>query len=144
MKVERVLTYKKKAIFFHSLTGNTKAIVKLSNTSKYDVFDLTALNKEEIKFNDYDLIFLGLSTYGIGIPHEYFKTIYDELNEINNKKILLFGSGNTLHKYYCGGLDVLKNLLEQKNEIIEIFRFESYPNETTLINFQSLLDKYSK
>jgi flavodoxin I len=138
MKLVMALTYK--AIFYHSLTGNTKAIVENSNTSGFDVYNMIKMNVEEINFDPYEVILIGASTYGDGVPHEFFKRLANKFIKLENKKIGLFGSGNSIYPHYCGALDLIADLLKDKNEIKFIFRFESYPTKEAQETFQKLID----
>lgn len=138
MKVGMGLTYDK-AIFYYSMTGNTKALVELSDTSGFDVFNMSSMKFEDINLEPYEMLLIGTSTVGDGIPHEIFKKLSPQLKKLKDKKIGLFGSGNTIYPHYCGALDLLEDLLKPKNEIMFIFRFESYPKESVIKEFQEIL-----
>ncbi|MNT28055.1 Flavodoxin [compost metagenome] len=140
MKVVEDLTCK--AIFYYSLSGNTKAIVEHSNTEGYDVYNLASVPLEEVDFEKYDTILIGSSTIGDGYPHRIFVKLRDKLIAMDNKRIGLFGSGNSIYEKYCAALDVLAQLLKRKNNIIFIYRFESYPTAKAFEEFQSLLDSH--
>lgn len=129
-----------KAIYYYSMTGNTKALIQECNVEGYDIYNLSFTKPKNLDFNKYDVILLGTSTVGRGVPHSYFKYIYPQLIELNNKKIGLFGSGNSIYDVYCGALDVLEELLSAKNKIIFNYKFESYPTERAIKEFQILID----
>lgn len=133
-----------KAIFFYSMSGNTKAIVELSDTTGYDVYDLAEMPLEDVNFEPYDTILLGTGTIGDGLPHRVFLKLKDKLFAMNNKRIGLFGSGNSIYEKYCGGLDILDSALKAKNAIIFIYRFESYPTDQALEEFKEILGQHGK
>ncbi|KAF6565295.1 flavodoxin family protein [Paenibacillus sp. EKM202P] len=139
MKAAMDLTYNNKAIYYYSMSGNTKALVELSNTTGYDLINLAKTNPFEFSFGDYETILIGTSTVGRGVPHKYFQNIYTQLISLHNKKIGLFGSGNSIYDVYCGALDILEELLIEKNSILFKFRFESYPTNRVVEDFNKLI-----
>ncbi|WP_167483602.1 flavodoxin family protein [Paenibacillus xylanexedens] len=129
-----------KAIFYYSMSGNTKALVELCNTDGFDLYNLATISPSRLDFKNYKALFIGTSTVGKGVPHEYFKMIYNKLLLLEGRRIILFGSGNSIYDVYCGALDVIGDVLKDKNKIVKKFRFESYPTAETLREFQVLID----
>jgi flavodoxin I len=129
-----------KAIFYYSMTGNTKALVELCDTTGFEVFNLNKLNIEEINFDPFQTILIGTSTVGDGVPHEIFRNLAPKLKELKDKNIGLFGSGNSIYPHYCGALDLLADLLKKNNKMLFVFKFESYPTKYAVTEFQSILD----
>jgi flavodoxin I len=130
-----------KAIFYYSPSGNTKALIELSDTSGFEIFNMARMAYADINFEAYALILLGTSTTGRGVPHNFFLKIQSKLFELKGKKIGLFGSGNSSYEEYCGALDVIEPLLCEKNEILFKFRFESYPTGRVLKEFQDIINQ---
>ncbi|MFO1442980.1 flavodoxin domain-containing protein [Bacillus sp. Bva_UNVM-123] len=131
-----------KAAYYFSMTGNTKSILEqLENINEWDVYDLNEMNPEDVDFKDYKTILIGTLTLGRGTPPIYFKKIFKQLVELKNRKIGLFGSGQSHYgdDFFCGALDVLEDLLRQKNEIAFKLKFESYPTPPVIEEFKSLV-----
>lgn len=139
MKVARTLI--SKAIYYYSMTGNTKGLIDSVDTSGFDIYNLSQTKKEDLNFDKYQTIIFGTSTWGRGLPPRVFFNIRDELVKINGKQIGLFGSGNTHYgeDVFCGALDLLEELLKQKNQIIFKLKFESYPTKKVVEQFKNLL-----
>lgn len=137
-KAEKILTYK--ALLIYSLKGNTKGILEGIDLSKFKVFDL--MESTDIDLNPFDLIFIGTSTYGRGVPPRPFFEIRDHLYTLRGKEIGLFGSGNSHYEYFCGALDLLEELLKPKNSILFKFKFEGYPTKQKKMEFKNLINKY--
>lgn len=124
-----------KAIFYYSLTGNTKAIIE--NVEGFDVYDIEIPTNE---FINYDILIIGMPSYGRGTPHKKTWNFIRELIKVKDKKIGLFGSGNTIYgDYYGGAIDFLERELSKRNEILFKFKFESYPLDEDRITFENLV-----
>jgi flavodoxin len=140
MRVGRALTYK--AIFYYSSGGNTKSIVDETNTTGFNVINMNKIKPNYLSFFPYEIIIIGCPSYGKGVPPNYFREIAPQLMSLRNKKIGLFGSGQSIYgDRYCGALDVLENLLRNKNEILFVHRFESYPTDLAVMEFQELINQ---
>lgn len=127
-----------KAIFYYSATGNTKAIIENIDVRDFDIFNLITVDK--VDFESYNVIVIGTSTFGDGVPPSIFKQLTPYLSSLKGKKIGLFGSGNSSYEHYCGALDLLEDFLGFKNEILFKYKFESYPTDKAIEEFQSLIN----
>lgn len=140
MKVEKDLT--SKAAYYFSITGNTKSILEqLDDYSEWDVYDLNGMNPEDVDFKDYEVILIGTLTLGRGVPPKFFKQIFKQLSSLSNRKIGVFGSGQSHYgeDFFCGAVDVLAGLLKQKNDVMFEYKFESYPTPTAVNEFKKLV-----
>ena len=141
MKVAKDLT--SKAIYYFSITGNTKSLIEqLDDYSEWDVYDLNGMNPSDVDFKDYKNILIGTLTLGRGVPPKFFKDIYAQLSSLKDRKIGLFGSGQSHYgdEYFCGAVDVLSGLLKQRNEISFTLKFESYPTPSVTEEFKKLVE----
>lgn len=142
MKVAKALTSNKKAAYYFSITGNTKSLLqKLDDYNEWDVYDLNEMNPNEVDFKDYEHILIGTLTLGRGVPPKFFKDIFKQLASLENRKIGIFGSGQSHYgeEFFCGALDVLEDLLKIKNNICFKLKFESYPTPTVTEEFKALV-----
>ncbi|MGG0308224.1 flavodoxin domain-containing protein [Priestia megaterium] len=130
----------KKVIVLYSLKGNTRGILDGVNLDGWDLIDITKCGK--LTLDNYQTILIGTSTYGRGVPPKPFFKFKNELLKLNNKKIGLFGSGNSHYEYYCGALDLLEELLKKDNEILFKYKFESYPNKRAKDEFNALIKEW--
>jgi flavodoxin I len=141
MKVAKALTSKKAAYYF-SITGNTKSLLQqLDDYNEWDVYDLNEMKPEDVDFKDYETILIGTLTLGRGIPPVFFRNIFTQLSNLENRKIGLFGSGQSHYgdEFFCGALDVIEDLLKVKNEIAFKLKFESYPTPSVMDEFKTLV-----
>jgi flavodoxin I len=140
MKVAKALT--SKAAYYFSITGNTKSLLQqLEDFDEWDVYDLNGMKPEDVNFKDYENILIGTLTLGRGVPPKFFRDIFKQLVNLENRKIGLFGSGQSHYgdDYFCGALDVLEDLLENKNDICFKLKFESYPTSNVIEEFKTLV-----
>ncbi len=129
-----------KLLAHYSLKGNTEGII-----NHLDLSDFTIINLKksiEINLNDYDLIVFATSTYGRGTPPPPFFKIRDQLINLKHKKIGLVGSGRTEYEYFCGALDLLEEILKDKNEILFKFKFEGYPKDSDKEKFKKIMEEH--
>lgn len=136
------MTSNNKAIYYFSITGNTKSMCQqLDDYDEWDIYDLNEMKPEDVDFKDYDKILIGTLTLGRGIPPAFFKQIFKQLVRLEDRKIGLFGSGQSHYgeEFFCGALDVLEDLLKQKNDIRFKLKFESYPAPYVIKEFKELV-----
>ncbi len=110
------------------------------NLNNYDFIDISKC--ENLNLTQYETVLIGTSTYGRGVPPKPFFKFKNELLKLNNKKIGLFGSGNSHYEHYCGALDLLEELLNENNEILFKYKFESYPNKRAKEEFYKLMKEW--
>lgn len=125
----------KTILFYYSRKGNTKAIVNLYK-GKCNIDLVSNIRKYDLK--EYSTVIFATSTYGRGVPPKDFFDIRDILVKLENKKIGLFGSGNTHYEYFCGALDLLEEMLLPKNDIIFKYKYEGYPKQLDFENMKKI------
>lgn len=127
--VKRTLT-SKKGLFYYTKTGKTEEAIQFDVLKGMDIIKLNKHKQEDINFNLYETIIIGTPTYGRGIPPLYFRPLVPQLISLEGKKIGLFGSGQTIYgDDYCGALDLLQEITEEKNEILFKYKFEGMPRK---------------
>ena len=111
-------------IVFGSTTGNTEATAEMiENILKEKGVDVTVKNVVDAKVGelgkDYDLTVLGSSTWGDDEIEfqEDFQSFYDELDDadLKDKKVALFGCGDSSYEYFCGAVDLLEDKMKELN-----------------------------
>jgi flavodoxin I len=138
MKVERTLT--SKAIFYYTETGKTEAAIDETNLNQCKIVKLNRLNQSDINFNSYETIIIGTPTYGRGVPPLYFQKLIPNLISLKGKKIGLFGSGNTIYgDDFCGALDLIEELVRDKNEVLFKLKFEGMPRQNDIDKLNKLI-----
>jgi flavodoxin len=112
-----------KSIFYYTVSGKTEAALDKDKLSQCKLIKLNNLNQSQVEFNS-DVIIIGTPTYGRGVPPLYFQKLINKLTSLKGKKIGLFGSGNTIYGDDFGGaLDLIEELVIDKNEVIFKFKF---------------------
>jgi flavodoxin I len=124
-------------VIYASMSGNTEAIADLideqlkNHNHDVDVKDMLSLPASD--FMNYDLIFIGMYTWGDGDYPDECLDIIEEIEQLNleEKPFALFGSGDTSYPEFCGALDKLKELIENQNGVClgEPLRIEFNPSK---------------
>ncbi|MCP4158936.1 MAG: flavodoxin [Deltaproteobacteria bacterium] len=97
----------------------------IRDSLKKNGFKVTKRNVLNTEINeldkDYDLMLFGCSTWSFG-EDEFemqsgFKPFYNEIGQYQfiNKKIGVFGCGDSSYKYFCSAVDQIEELISSKN-----------------------------
>jgi flavodoxin len=136
--VKRTLT--SKVIFYYTSTGKTESAIDKDKLNQYELIKLNNLKQSDVNFDPYDTIIIGTPTYGRGVPPLYFQKLINKLTSLKGKKIGLFGSGNTIYGDDFGGaLDLIEELVMDKNEVIFKLKFEGMPRKKDIDNLTRLI-----
>lgn len=127
-------------IIYGSTTGNTEMVanrigeVLTSKGVSATVKDVTEAAVSELG-NGYDLTILGVSTWGDEEIEfqEDFEPFFQEMDGANlkDKKVALFGCGDSSYDYFCGAVDELEGKMEalQANVVNISLRIDGDPDE---------------
>lgn len=109
-------------IIYGSTTGNTENVaMKIGETLSGKGVSVTVKNVTDAMVeelgNSYDLTLLGASTWGEDEIEfqEDFEPFYEQLDkaQLKEKKVALFGCGDSSYEYYCGAVDLLEEMMEK-------------------------------
>lgn len=133
----------KKGLIYYSLSGNTKSMIDKVGFEDFEIINITSrhIDLSEIDLLQYEVLLIATSTLGDGEPPAIFKRLAPQLKALKGKRIGLFGSGNSVYRYYCGALDLLEGLLRRQNEILFTYKFEEYPTEKAVNDFKKLIQQ---
>ncbi|PKG22297.1 flavodoxin [Niallia nealsonii] len=126
------------AVIYATMSGNTEAIadciVEGLHRKNYsaDIMEIPDIyTMEQVK--NYDLVYLGLYTWGEGDFPEECLDMVDGLQgeRWDGKHFALFGSGDRSYEHFCGALDRLKEILINRGAIVvaEPLRIEMAPDK---------------
>lgn len=104
---------KRIGVFYSSVTGTTKRIALLVaaqlSIPVSDVFHTSQITESLI--NNYDLLILGTSTWGMGELNDDWSVALQKLRKMNlrNKEIAIFGSGDSVaySDVFCEAIGIL-------------------------------------
>lgn len=109
-------------IIYGSTTGNTEAVAhQIGEVMSGKGVNVTVKNVADAKIselgNGYDLTLLGASTWGDEEIEfqEDFEPFFEEMDSANlkEKKVALFGCGDSSYEYFCGAVDELEEKMEK-------------------------------
>ncbi len=108
------------AIIYGSTTGNTKSVSyhlhKLFEKNKQgaDVLNSAEISKN-FDYSNYSVLIFGFSTWGVSAPvlQEDFDDYLNDTNLKNfqDKKIFVFGLGDSYYPHFAGGVELFKKKL---------------------------------
>lgn len=145
--------HRKALIIYHSVSGNTKKTAEMIalNVEKGG-YQATLSNVKDIKdshdFSEYDLIFIGVYTWGDGdMPpkmRKYLKEIITHGN-VNSAPFAVFGTGDTQWTYYCRAVDEMEYHLSKHTKVIGKLKIEQLPiNEKQTLMIEKFVEKTLK
>lgn len=127
-------------IIYGSTTGNTEMVanrvgeILTQKGVSVVVKEVTGAKVSELG-NGYDLTLLGASTWGDDEIEfqEDFEPFFEELDSANlkEKKVALFGCGDSSYEYFCGAVDELEEKMEKlkANVVTQSLRIDGDPDE---------------
>lgn len=135
---------KQNGLIYYTLSGNTRTMIEKMSLVGFDIIDLSprGVDISEVDLNRYDTLIIATSTLGDGEPPAVFKRLAPQLKRLEGKNIGLFGSGNSIYRFYGGALDLLADLLGQKNEVMFVYKFEEYPTPQATEELRDLLHQH--
>lgn len=111
----------KALVVFGSTTGNTETVAnQIGEKMQGKGVEVTVQNVTDTKvadFGGYDLLLFGVSTWGDTEieMQEDFQEFYDnelENAEVKEKKVAVFGCGDSSYEHFCGAVDQLEEKLK--------------------------------
>ncbi len=123
---------KKTAIFYGSSTGNTQSAAELINkqlNNEAEVINVENASASEIE--QYDFLFLGTSTWGLGDLQDDWEGFITELKnaKLEGKKIALFGLGDAdaYPDTFVDGMGTIYNAITNKGcEVVGMVSVSDY------------------
>lgn len=109
---------KKIGIFYGSSTGNTESIAKklgqALGVDSQDIFDI-GKKGSVAKFNDYEVLLLGSSTWGDGDVEDEWELSDLESADLSGKKVAIFGTGDSVSyaDSFCDALGLLADAAQK-------------------------------
>ncbi len=130
----------KALIVFGSTTGNTEMVAeKVGDVLKEKGVEVSVKNVTDASVaelgGDYDVTILGSSTWGDDEIEfqEDFEPFFSDLGSANlkDKKVALFGCGDSSYEYFCGAVDELESKMEslEANVVNESLRIDGDPDD---------------
>ncbi|SES12159.1 flavodoxin I [Gracilibacillus ureilyticus] len=137
----------KAAIIYTSVTGNTSALAEIIQ-EKMEVKGLAADlipadEFQKIHLNEYDIVAVGTYSWDNGeIPLE-MEEIYEAFESANVKGLTtgVFGTGDSFYPYYCGAVDLFRDMLYVHTNLAVTLKVELTPQEEDLARCEKFCDR---
>jgi len=138
-------------IAYATLSGNTQMVSEhLNEFLKSKGHDIVLMSQDDLDvthMNEYELVFLGSSTWGDGEPNPtsevFMQKLKDHTEPFNNVRFAVFGLGDSSYAHFCGIADRFEELLKekQKQPIVESFKIDGYPEDASLEGISAWAEK---
>lgn len=110
-------------LIYWSKTGNTKTFVDYFINHSTNEVDVINANKDKFDvsdLNDYDKICIGCYSWNNGkIPPRTKNFIVNNQQYFKNKKIFIFGSGNSTYTHFCAAVDNIEIIMNDLQSDVE-------------------------
>ncbi|MCZ0702856.1 flavodoxin I [Natronobacillus azotifigens] len=137
----------KAAIIYSSITGNTvtlaEAIELEMRQNKIDV-DLIPINELDYQqLSCYDTIVIGTYTWGNGdIPPEMDELFFTiETRDFQNVTTGVFGTGDSFYPYFCGAVDLFRDMLYVHTNLAVTLKVELLPQSEDLAKVKTFCQR---
>ena len=132
----------KALIVYGTTTGNTEIVAEqISGIMENNGVNVTIKNVTDTTVaelgNGFDITVLGSSTWGEDSVEfqEDFEPFFEELDkaELKDKKVALFGCGDSSYEYYCGAVDLLEEKMDAigGKRVNDSLRIDGDPSESS-------------
>lgn len=138
----------KAAIIYTSITGNTTTLAEEiqqemhRNTIDVDLIPINDLNYDCL--GDYDSIVIGTYTWDNGdLPLE-MEELFTQIEETELKHVTtgVFGTGDSFYPYYCGAVDLFRDMLYVHTELAVTLKVELMPQSEDLIKVKQFCQRF--
>lgn len=132
-------------VTYASIGGNTMMVAqKIEETLReggqtdVELVDMDQMEPE--KLTEFEMIFIGSSTWGDGEYNDFSQVFFDKLKtssvDLSKTKCAIYGLGESFYPIFCNVVELMKNDLSAKNAQIigEQLRIDGFPDDTIMGN----------
>lgn len=123
----------KVAIIYASVTGNTKELANLLESSfqQYGLFPFLceASRFPHEKLKEFDAIVIATYTWGSGEIPGSMRPVYEAFEQQNSKHIItgIAGTGDSFYPHFCGAVEAFKDMLYVRTTLAASLKVELAP-----------------
>lgn len=116
-------------------------LLNSAGTHQVSIEDMDKLTPES--FLDYELVFIGSSTYGDGEYNDISMSFFDKVKassvDLSSVKFAIYGLGESFYPIFCNVVDLMKDDLSAKNAVIigEPIKIDGFPDDTVMSAVES-------
>lgn len=137
----------KAAIIYTSVTGNTSTLAEIigEKMSKHNIeTELIPVDEfQPERLHDYDIVTVGTYSWDNGdLPmemEEVFEAFEDQ--EVKHITTGVFGTGDSFYPYYCGAVDIFRDMLYVHTNLAVTLKVELTPQEEDLHRCEKFCDR---
>lgn len=138
------------AIIYTSITGNTRSLAELiyqgmlNNGLHTDFISVDNLNYNTL--STYDVIAIGTYTWDNGdLPLE-MEELFNAFEEQSMEHVItgVFGTGDSFYPYYCGAVDLFRDMLYVHTNLAVTLKVELTPQPDDKARCEAFCDRLAR
>lgn len=140
----------KAAIIYASITGNTNVLAE----QVYQEMHASGISADLIAIDDFDydtltnfdIVVVGTYTWDNGeIPLE-MDELYTafETQQVKHIRTGIFGTGDSFYPYYCGAVDLFRDMLYVHTDLTVTLKVELMPQQNDYSRVKQFCDRFVK
>lgn len=135
-------------VAYATMSGTTLMVAeaiktKLDEVGGHEVEVKDMMDMQPAEILNYELVFLGSSTWDDGryndVSRLFFGLLHDSNIDLSSIKLAIFGLGDQFYPHFCQVVDLMKAELEAKNGKIypEIPKVDGFPDDPEMERVQN-------
>lgn len=140
----------KAAVIYTSVTGNTEDLANqiyqgmLKQQMNVDFISINELDYDTLP--DYDIIAVGTYTWDNGdLPMEMEELFIEfEEQDVSHVTTGVFGTGDSFYPYYCGAVDLFRDMLYVHTNLAVTLKIELTPQQDDLTRCEKFCDRLTR
>ncbi|WP_182201735.1 flavodoxin domain-containing protein [Paraliobacillus salinarum] len=140
----------KAAVIYTSVTGNTEDLAnQIYQGMRKQQMNVDFISINELDYDtlpDYDIIAVGTYTWDNGdLPME-MEELFIEFEEQDMSHVTtgVFGTGDSFYPYYCGAVDLFRDMLYVHTNLAVTLKIELTPQQDDLIRCEKFCDRLTR
>ncbi|MFZ3591251.1 flavodoxin domain-containing protein [Bacillus sp. DJP31] len=134
-------------VIYASVSGNTYTLAQMIYDSLLEenlVADMLPINQlTMVDLQKYDMILIGSYTWGSGEIPKDMLPLYKkfEKGELTRSVTGVFGTGDKCYPYYCGAVDLFRDMLHVHSNLAVTLKIELMPQQKDKENCKRFVEK---
>ncbi len=140
----------KTLVTYASIGGNTMMVAqKIEELLKQKGHQVSLVDMSELKVDQltqYELVFIGSSTWGDGEYNDFSQAFFDQLKasstDLSNVKCAVYGLGESFYPVFCNVVSLMNNdLTAKKAQIVgDSLKIDGFPDDVIMQSVEAWVE----